>query len=333
MRELVTSLRNPEHTGENRCVPCTVVNVVISAAVALVVGVALATPVGLVALAVCLAAVYLRGYLVPGTPTLTTRYLPDRVLALFDKGPRVAGGPSATVAESGSEDAGDGVDGDTDATDDADAADGDTDAADGTDADSDADADAAVDADADSADANSDADSTDDVDPERILLDAGAVVPCEEVEDLCLDESFETAWLETCRRLRDEDERAAVIADLFGGSEAGLQFTGTWHRAIVDGERRAKWPSEGAAIADLAADQVLRDRDDRWPDLSPTARTTALVGLRGFAETCPLCDGPVTAGEETQKSCCRSWDVFRVACEDCDEALLELDPETYQPLA
>ena len=324
MRELVTSLRNPEHTGENRCVPCTVVNVVISAAVALVVG---------VALAVCLAAVYLRGYLVPGTPTLTTRYLPDRVLALFDKGPRVAGGPSATVAESGSEDAGDGVDGDTDATDDADAADGDTDAADGTDADSDADADAAVDADADSADANSDADSTDDVDPERILLDAGAVVPCEEVEDLCLDESFETAWLETCRRLRDEDERAAVIADLFGGSEAGLQFTGTWHRAIVDGERRAKWPSEGAAIADLAADQVLRDRDDRWPDLSPTARTTALVGLRGFAETCPLCDGPVTAGEETQKSCCRSWDVFRVACEDCDEALLELDPETYQPLA
>ncbi|MFB6107479.1 MAG: hypothetical protein ABEJ82_01400 [Haloplanus sp.] len=78
-------LRRPEYTGENRCLPCTVVNVIIGVVVAAVVG-ALFGPVGaLAALAVSLGAVYFRGYLVPGTPTLTMRYLPPRVLELFGK--------------------------------------------------------------------------------------------------------------------------------------------------------------------------------------------------------------------------------------------------------
>ena len=38
-----------------------------------------------------LAAIWLRGYLVPGTPELTKRYLPERVLALFGKAPGGAG--------------------------------------------------------------------------------------------------------------------------------------------------------------------------------------------------------------------------------------------------
>jgi hypothetical protein len=79
-------LRRPEYTGENRCLPCTVVNVCIAAVVAAAVG--LATPVGGVAvLAVGLTAIYFRGYLVPGTPTLTARYFPKRVLELFGKEP------------------------------------------------------------------------------------------------------------------------------------------------------------------------------------------------------------------------------------------------------
>jgi hypothetical protein len=38
-------------------------------------------------LAVSAVSIWLRGYLVPGTPTLTKRYFPDWLLALFDKGP------------------------------------------------------------------------------------------------------------------------------------------------------------------------------------------------------------------------------------------------------
>ena len=90
---MLRRLSKPEYTGDNRCVPCTVVNLVISAALtaAVVAVLSLATKTayavagGAVFLCVAVAAVWLRGYLVPGTPTLTKRYLPERVLSLFGK--------------------------------------------------------------------------------------------------------------------------------------------------------------------------------------------------------------------------------------------------------
>ena len=81
------SVRNPEYTGENRCIPCTAANVAIAGGVSL--GVGLRTPAaGVAVFGASLAAIYLRGYLVPGTPELTKRYLPDWLLRRFDKGPR-----------------------------------------------------------------------------------------------------------------------------------------------------------------------------------------------------------------------------------------------------
>jgi hypothetical protein len=92
------TIRQPEYTGENRCWPCTATNVAIAVvlsagvgAAALVGGSGTVTTVGLVGagglLALSLGAIWLRGYLVPGTPTLTKRYFPDWVLAKFDKLP------------------------------------------------------------------------------------------------------------------------------------------------------------------------------------------------------------------------------------------------------
>lgn len=91
---ILERLRQPEYIGENRCVPCTIVNV----AIAVVVSIALAIlflPLGPAFLVVALAAIYLRGYLVPGTPTLTKRYFPDRVLRWFDKEPIGSDAPVA----------------------------------------------------------------------------------------------------------------------------------------------------------------------------------------------------------------------------------------------
>ncbi|MGM0606318.1 MAG: hypothetical protein ACQETB_11705, partial [Halobacteriota archaeon] len=45
---------------------------------------------GIVAVVLSAGAIYFRGYLVPGTPQLTKRYLPDRVLGWFDKHPLAA---------------------------------------------------------------------------------------------------------------------------------------------------------------------------------------------------------------------------------------------------
>ena len=91
----VDALRQEEYIGENRCLPCTAVNVILGAVVALIGGAAVKRALGrtagrltaLILAGVFGALIYLRGYLVPGTPELTKRYLPQPVLKLFGKEP------------------------------------------------------------------------------------------------------------------------------------------------------------------------------------------------------------------------------------------------------
>ncbi|MFD1645253.1 hypothetical protein [Haloarchaeobius litoreus] len=82
----VDQLRRPEYTGENRCIPCTVTNLGIAGVLSA--GAFLLSPwLAAVVALTSVTAIYLRGYLVPGTPELTKRYFPDRLLAWFDKAP------------------------------------------------------------------------------------------------------------------------------------------------------------------------------------------------------------------------------------------------------
>lgn len=94
--DVIGRLRQPEYTGENRCIPCTIVNLVIAATIAIVgagllyvsnYGTGLALIIGLGVFGIAAGVIYLRGYLVPGTPWFTRTYLPDRVLRWFDKHP------------------------------------------------------------------------------------------------------------------------------------------------------------------------------------------------------------------------------------------------------
>ncbi|WP_121820110.1 hypothetical protein [Halostella salina] len=272
---VVDSLRQPEYTGENRCTPCTVVNVILavlgSAAVgwlaATVAGPSVGAGAGATAFALCLAAIYLRGYLVPGTPTLTKRYLPDRVLAWFDKAP-------AAVDQSTA-------------------------------------ADSARDADAE----------FDPVDPEQVLLDAGAVEPCESVDDLCLADGFRETWVGAM----DADVTADDAVAALGLSVADCQlaeFEGAY-RLERDGRRVAQWPSKAALVADVAGATAFERQYDGWASLDSEDRGQLLSALRLFADTCPLCGGRVELGEDTVESCCRSYDVVAVTCGDCDARLLE----------
>lgn len=99
-RSVVETLRQPEYVGENRCFPCTIANTLIAFGVATGMGYAtgavlspaigLATATGV--LGISLGAIWLRGYLLPYTPSLTTRYLPDTILRWFDKGTEPASG-------------------------------------------------------------------------------------------------------------------------------------------------------------------------------------------------------------------------------------------------
>ncbi|SEO90771.1 hypothetical protein SAMN04487948_10786 [Halogranum amylolyticum] len=93
--ELVNRFRRAEYTGENRCIPCTVANGGIAAVAAVVVALFAAPWLGVLSFVAAALVIYLRGYLVPGTPALTRRYFPPWLLRLFGKEP-VAAVPTAS---------------------------------------------------------------------------------------------------------------------------------------------------------------------------------------------------------------------------------------------
>lgn len=307
--------KNQSYTGENRCLPCTVVNVVLAAALGLGLGV-VAPPVGAAAFLVGLGSIYFRGYLVPGTPELTKRYFPDWLLAKFDKvdEPPVDTGPGPSAKQ---------------------AAGSRSESADSAGDDEEPAADSAVGAvDVDDTDATAverarDAAGTEGiVDPQTLLLEVDVVEECADRDDLCLTDAFAEEWTTHAERLRDDqDEQRAAIAELFDLENAALT-RGHENRFVVtsNDEQFNAWVTEGALVADLAAASVVAERTD-WGAILPAQRVAILRALRSFLDVCPMCGGDVRMTEDTVDSCCRTWDVLAVRCADCETHFLELNPE------
>jgi hypothetical protein len=281
---VLARVRQPEYTGENRCVPCTLANCAIAVVLAgglgygwLVLGgggLAVAGLVGVIVLVVSGLSIWLRGYLVPGTPELTKRYFPDWLLAKFDKGPEQSTG--GLVGES-----------------------------------------------ADAEDAEYDGPT----DPETLLLEAGVVEPCVDVDDLCLADGFREAWharMVTLQETGAEREEVAAQLDVDPESVSFEEHVGGAFTAFVDGARVGQWESRAALVADLAAGRELPNWLDSWGQFPTEVRSQLLGGLRIFLETCPDCDGPVVAGQETVESCCRSYQVVAASCDDCGSRILEV---------
>jgi len=282
--------RQPEYTGENRCIPCTGVNVAIAAVLSVVVGI-VAPPAGVAVFVFSVLAIYLRGYLVPGTPTFTKRYFPDWLLAKFDKAPAGYGVEP-------------GVDGDgLEAT-----------------------------AGSESSEQQADDDSIlsvgDRMTPEQALREANIVEPCADADDLCLVEDARTEWHERMAEIEDGSRRHQVARMLGADSETLAVTTGepTDHVVVrIEGRLAARWESEAALIADLAGSAMLASRLEVWDDLSVDKQSQFAGGLRAFLETCPTCGGAISIDAETVESCCRSYEVYAITCDDCGARLLEVD--------
>ena len=323
LRDSAATLADPEHTGENRCLPCTLVNVV---GVAVVAGLLSRRrrSLGLLASVIGGATIWLRGYVVPGTP----RFAPRLVAPLpIDIGPdHRAGLDSGSLADDAVTVEADEDDARTIETAGDDArtvqAEADDPKADETDTDPERDADSDPGHDTGIAPSDGvtrgegDGDG-DAIDPKTLmatLVDAGALV--DDGETLRLDESFRTATYDRIAALRrgsDETlaERAAAVA--------GPDIDGQVHegRILLAGQRDA-WLSRPIALAETAAAETLRERgvDDG------VARGAARP-LRAFLDTCPACDGSVR--DTTLRNCCGgpggvSGNPERAvrACADCD---------------
>jgi len=258
-------LRRPEYTGANRCLPCTAVNLGLAAVATAAVAVVSRSGAALVSLA-SLTTIYLRGYLVPGTPALTRQYLPESARSWFGK---ATASPEIEVGE-----------------------------------------------------------GVDEASVEEILAAAGVVTECEDVDDVCLTDSFRRAWVAGI------DERGAdpvAFADAIGVGPEDVTVDESGHVFVrVSDVRRDQWGTRTALVADAAAAAELRAWGLDWEALPLGTRHGVLRGLRVFLETCPLCGGPIGLGEQQVESgCCGgagTVDVMR--CEACEETVMELEPGT-----
>ena len=254
-------IRQPEYTGSNRCIPCTVVNLGIALLLSILIGI-VSIPVGILSFLMAVVLIYLRGYLIPGTPSMTARFLPAPILDLFDKQPsQAASTPNGTL------------------------------------------------------------------DLETWLWEHGVVEECHSVDDLCLTESFATAWEAEIDAVKAEEESQTALADILAVPEESVTFD-EFGRSFVarhNGRQIGQWESPAALTADLGAARALDDSTPAWRALSIDERGGVLNGLRIFLDQCPDCDGNVTMAEETVRSCCRSRDVVAVTCDDCGARLLEAD--------
>jgi len=350
-------IRQPEYTGENRCLPCTALNVAIAFFATL-----LAAPLGPVAVAVVflgsMGSIYYRGYLIPGTPRLTKRYLPDPILELFDKGPS---GPrdgweeadEPVVREGNGSVVPEGSDADIDEEPTEDDAFED-DAFENAATEDDAFENAATEDDASENDASederSDASATETVDdepefetverirnrrenavePVEFLLETGVVVRTDGIEELTFDEAFADRVAEHVDRLDPGSVPPAVLGELFDVDPAEIEFKNRSYPALTVRRRIRKWPGDGAYLADVASHLALSERTDRWLDVPVEQRLSILQSLRSFHTDCPVCDGELAATAGTVESCCLAHEVVAIRCDDCGEHVLELDPEEIE---
>lgn len=287
---LLASLRREEYTGENRCLPCTVVNVGIAAVLAIVAGF-VAVELAVVVFVGALVSIYLRGYLVPGTPTLTKRYLPNRILALFDKHPNEepeekewetlqkleeyeeqSVEPEQFLRDIGA---------------------------------------------IESCDRVTEVCYADSFGKQIRTQLAGLAV---DNESVAIDGGTEVAG-----------ERFTVDADTLGVmydvDPETISAEDRDYPAVTIGRRIRKWPSEESFALDVATHLALEAQSPRWQEVPQKQRVEILRELRALAEHCPGCDGPITTSDAVVESCCAEYEVVSIGCRDCGAHLLERDPE------
>jgi hypothetical protein len=331
MPSLWDALRRPEHTGDRRCWPCTLVNAVLVAAGALLLARRHGRTTGAFAAAAGGALIALRGYVVPGTPTVA----PALVRALGVEHPfhddpagvrtRPAGPGGVDVPLAGDDGRDRGVSGghaDPNRT-------GGTDGGVRNDAAPEA---GATDAGPDGSDGGSrpEPDSLAAGDGKAVLaglVEAGVLDA--EGDRVALSPAVEEAWQAEMDRLGEMDTPAlaTAVAEVTGVS-ARAETIGRRAYVVVDGgdeDGRERLLPRPVAVAEAAAVGALADRVE-----DPELRRVAAGALRSFLDACPDCGAAPVETERT--SCCGGAETAEapeevLACPDCDVALFTFAPE------
>ncbi|GAB3675637.1 hypothetical protein [Halopiger thermotolerans] len=282
-------LRRPEYTGANRCLPCTVLNVVLVGAVAAALAIVDRPVVAAGTVVVGAAAIWLRGYAVPYTPAIGPRLAARLPGDPFGH----AGDPATARPTSG--------------------------LAEGTDAEATRPTGDEVVTALLEAGVVVPVPAADDGDTDT---DSGANADADAPPELTLADSFREDWRAGMDRLRDRDleELAAVADELTDPSvttRASREFR--TETVVLEGDAETGGIASLArpiAIAELAAVRALESRID-----DPAVRLAAGRPLRSLLTSCPRCGSDLTI---TQSSCCGEVTPMgetppeKLVCPDCD---------------
>jgi len=306
MDSLSDRLRDPSHTGDRRCWPCTVVNSAVLLVTAAVVARRRSRLLAVTLGAIGAAAIAVRGYLVPYTPRFAPKlvsYLPGNLFDHDDPAPDRASRTLGTRSAPAAADSPDSSE--KPASPDAPEASG------------------------------SLGDETEEDAGEAVLaalLDRGVVVA--DGEAVALDDEFREAWrdeMETLRA-RDDDALAAALREVAPDEGVvDVVESGNWSGdddrwfVVSDGTgdpAAESWLTRPVAVAEASAVRTLADETD----LDATRRAQAAGPLRTLLRACPVCDGPVE--ETTDVDCCGGPGGTQadapddvLACADCDARL------------
>ncbi|TQQ82045.1 hypothetical protein [Halonotius roseus] len=261
----LSRFRQAKYTGKNRCLPCTIVNIIISiflTSIVVIFGYIVIKPVisfvcGGCVLILSLLSIYLRGYLVPGTPELTKRYFPPWLLTIFNKEQKITETETKT-------------------------------------------------------------------NPEPILVAAGALDECNNGTDLCITADFSDDWQTEIDKMKKSGGESQLL-DFFNVEDGNVEYSerDEMFVARVDGTIIGLWDSKVAFFADLGAVQVLSDRISNWSGFETNEQRQLLSGLRLFAETCPSCSGTLDFRTKSIESCCSTYQIAVVLCNECGAQLFK----------
>lgn len=161
---------------------------------------------------------------------------------------------------------------------------------------------------------------------ESLLFGARVIVPCEQKNDLCLNDEFRTEWHDRIEAIRDDETMQDELADEFDISPTAVEFEDTDEAFIAHGESRTvgHWESRAAMVAEVAAARELPDWVNMWDDISAGLRSDLLSTIRIFIDVCPLCDDSVTFGKETIESNAQSSEILTRTCEGCSACVFEM---------
>jgi len=282
LNEILKYAKRTEYIGENRCIPCTVINTVLALGVSVLLG-RRSKVIAFAWLIASSVVIYLRGYLVPGTPKITEQFFPDRVLRHFEHHPPIETEVELKSGPKSTDDIGEL------ATDNGRQR-------------------------RDSVDPESFVRRHEVIKP---CDDQDDLCLTSEFKSNWRDtvDEYKT-------RLLTGEQVASVFGYVENESYDLNEMNGgliLQSSTTTIGQ----WPSKGALVADLATTDVLDDRNLGWKSLSREQQTKILRSVRIFVDIFPTTGSPVDVLEETVKSCCRSVDVIAFVCSETGERLYE----------